>query len=117
MITARHKRFIEIAYQRALSANGVHKHATVIVASSRIIGIGCNDYSRGQHSESAALDDNWLSNFKGATAYNVRIRKAQKFGLSAPCEHCLLLLQEAGIKKVVFTTDDPNNPIEIRKVG
>lgn len=112
----RHDRFLELAYQMALKAEGVHRHGTVIVSGGRILGKGSNNYTRGIHSEENALAKNWLSNFKGATVYNVRIRKEQKYGLSAPCKHCRELLLAAGVDRIIFTTNDKLNPIAFERI-
>lgn len=54
------------------------------------------------HAEMRALK--YLNNVQGAVMVVVRGSK-QNPRLARPCSHCLDIIKEAGIKKVIFTTD------------
>lgn len=108
-----YQRYIDIATKLAKDVPWNHKHGCVIMKSGRILGKGKNDYSNSMHSECSALACNWLSEFKGAVLFVVRLKKLQTWGLSKPCSKCEEAIKLAGISKVVYTTDDPLNPIEM----
>jgi pyrimidine deaminase RibD-like protein len=112
----RHIKYLKMAREMATRATGVHRHGCVIVSGGRILARGHNSYENGVHAEVNALSANWLSEFKGATLYVARLRKEQAYGLSLPCPACQIDIRKAGIKRVFFSTNDPDVPIACLKV-
>ncbi len=110
-VSPKHSRFIEIAANMAKSVPFNHRHGAVVVSGGRILGKGFNDYIRNRHAEICAMGKSWASELKDATLYIVRLRKEQPYGLSRPCPECLKSIRAAGIKRIVFSTNDPSNPI------
>jgi deoxycytidylate deaminase len=111
-ISGRHARFIEMAATLAANkAIGEQRHGAIVVGGGRILGKGFNDESRGRHAEHSCLNKNWASEMKGAILYIARIRATQRFGMSRPCEQCLQLIREYGIRSIVYTTNNIENPI------
>lgn len=116
-ISGRHSRFIEIATILAQNrASGVQRHGAVVVKGGRILGKGYNSYLRGTHAEECALGEGtWINQLKGATLYVIRLRKQQKYGMSRPCPECMELIRECGIRQIIYSTNDLNNPIAMEK--
>jgi pyrimidine deaminase RibD-like protein len=117
LVGGRHSRFIEIATNLAITrAEGVQRHGAVVVKGGRILGKGANCYVRGMHAEECALGEGtWINQLKGATLYVVRLRKQQKYGLSRPCPECMKLIRQYGIRQIIYSTNDVNNPIVLEK--
>ncbi len=99
----------------ATRSDGNHKHGCLIVKGGAIIAKGWNLYANDRHAEFNAINKPWHSELKGATIYVVRLRKEQAYGLSRPCPKCEALIRNAGIVKVVYSTNDPQNPLAIEK--
>lgn len=97
----------ETAYKEALKSHGKQKHGAVVVGNGgRILAKACNNYGSGYHAEVRALRR--VAHDAKADAEElivVRARKAQKYGLSRPCEACAKALREAGIRVVYYSTD------------
>ena len=81
----------------------------VIVRDEKIIGEGTHLYANKHHAEVVALQQAG-SQAKGATAY-VTLEPCNHQGRTPPCTEALI---QAGIKKVVIATPDPN-PLVCRK--
>lgn len=75
----------------------------VIVKNNRIIGQGFHRQIGQAHAEIEALN-NLSGNLKGATLY-INLEPCASFGKTPPCVDTII---KAGIKKVVFSTVDPN---------
>lgn len=45
-----------------------------------------------------------------------KITKCEYWGLSSPCNVCLRVMKSYGIKRVIYTTGIPDNPIDIKKI-
>lgn len=56
------------------------------------------------HAEAHAI--NMCGDPRNATIYVARIGRNGKIGLSKPCNRCMELIVQAGIKKVVYTASD-----------
>ena len=92
-------------------------HSSLIVKGGRILSYGINKPFPNQfalnyaqhggwqtHSECDAIYQARKSNLVGATIYNCRVTKNGNIEISKPCPGCTQMLEEYGIKKVVFTT-------------
>lgn len=56
------------------------------------------------HAEVHAI--NMCKNPAGATLYVARVNRNDQVGMSKPCKKCMQAIQEAGIRKVFYTTND-----------
>jgi pyrimidine deaminase RibD-like protein len=70
-------------------------------------------YATGIHAEIHAFNKLNPGELRGATVYIVRLRKEQPYGLSRPCSDCEVILRNAGVDKIVYSTNDPFNPITV----
>jgi len=75
----------------------------VIVKNGKIVGKGYHKYFGGPHAEVEAIKDAG-ENAKGATLF-VSLEPCCHFGKTPPCTEAII---DAGIKKVVAATFDPN---------
>jgi len=109
----RHLKFLKMAAKQALKVPYNQRLGAVVVSGGRLLSRGFNDYTRNMHAECSALIKLWPSNCKGATLYVARLRKEQDWGMSRPCPECQKKIRELGIKEVIFTTNDVNQPFAI----
>lgn len=74
-------------------------HGAVVARGKSILGVGFN--SSRYHAERAAILAA-SADLHGATLYTLMIRKrTNTLGEGAPCFHCMQLIQNVGIKRVV----------------
>ena len=128
MITSRDRMYFRKAAQLArLSTYARAKVGCIIVYHNKIISTGFNKERTDPlqkkynvvngipefglhkiHAEIDAikhiidLDINW----KNVSIYVYRKRKDRPFGMSRPCDSCMTLIKELGIKHIYYTTDD-----------
>lgn len=117
-LSNRQKRLLILASRLAETSELPQKHGAVIVKSGRVLAFGVNKWRNRDmvaaqteynpnltyHAEVDAL--NRFQDVRGATVYIARVGKAGEMRFSRPCSRCLVALKEAGIKKVVYTTND-----------
>jgi len=102
------------AVKLAMQSEEKAKHGCLIVRGGSVQGFGVN-VSRnipgivkeidalGVHAEIRALRD--CNRTDGAVAYIARVNKRGQQRHSRPCPACINALQEAGIKRVIYTVD------------
>lgn len=126
------KRHLEFLHGKALSSSSkTSKHGCGILSGGRITSFAVNQPMRnmvdGQvtnclHSEVAAIRKVIINIKKGKTASTVRRKMKRKtivivranlnaksnrhFSMSAPCKNCMKYIRQAGLKKIVFSTND-----------
>lgn len=100
----------------ASQSNCHHHHAAWVLKGGRVQSIGINKNRCpgkwigsgpcSEHAEMAALRQ--VNNPKGCTVFVVRQKRGTIDGmaLSRPCKNCEKALQEAGIKKVIYSTNE-----------
>lgn len=64
------------------------------------------------HAEQAALRKGLLNSARGTTMYVARVAKDGSTRLARPCARCMKVMYEAGVREVVYTTDDGSYKIE-----
>ena len=96
------------------------RHGCIIVRNGNVISRGYNkliNHPRifgedaeevikahaGRHAEAEAIRR--IKNPEGAILYVARVRKRGEIGMSKPCKRCQQLIDEVGIKRVVYTED------------
>lgn len=115
----KYEKFLPLAKKMALKSAHKYRHSSLLIKRNRIIDIGINqekthskapayysDKNRRLHSEAHAILGNKLEDLKGTTILNVRVDNDGKLKLSKPCHVCLPLIQAAGIKHIIYTTND-----------
>lgn len=91
------------------------KHGAVVVKGGRVISVGMNKNRNhptvvsaehikthcSVHAEIDALRK--VKSTKGVTVYVARINKKGQDRMSRPCDRCSKAMEEAGVRKVVYT--------------
>lgn len=111
--------FLDLATKIAETSEVRRQHGAVVVRGGRVLSVGVNrwrnrntmtagvteayDSSISTHAEADALSR--VSDPMGATIYIARIDVQGRPRFSRPCENCAKLLEEAGVKRVIYTTD------------
>jgi deoxycytidylate deaminase len=106
-----------LALRSAKTSNERFRVGAVAVSGGRVIGVSCN---KGRNHPTILEDEDIkfqasicaerrllasLGNkAKGVTIYVARAKKNGNFGLSKPCERCRKALNDAGVKKVVYSS-------------
>jgi deoxycytidylate deaminase len=92
----------------------------MIYNGNKLISVGVNKYKghprqinphthtlgTSIHAELDAVLKSGRTGLQGATLYVARRLKNGRFGIAKPCQSCMLIIGIAGIKKVVYTTYD-----------
>jgi deoxycytidylate deaminase len=118
MLSKKEKKFINLAKLLAEHSIEKQKHGAVVVKSGRVVGTGFNKFKNhprvieelfikkycSRHAEEVAIRQAGIHS-KGATLYVARINNSGISRNSKPCEECSNLIDDAGIKKVVYTID------------
>ena len=118
MLSKKDLSFLSVA--RALATESVQrkKHGAVVVRGGSVVGVGYNKWRNNPaylpkdvvrehtsyHAEEVAIKQAG-DNTKGATIYVARVNNQGEDRISRPCLPCSLLIREAQIKKIVYTTE------------
>ena len=94
-----------------LRSNTNKKHAAAIIKNNRLLYRRSN--FTGMHAEENVLRQ---MDTKEKVMLVIRCEK-NILKYSKPCKYCIELMRKKGIKKVVYTTGDINNPIEIEDIN
>jgi deoxycytidylate deaminase len=116
MLSKREKAFLSVARYLASKSDSRQRHGAVVVKGGSVIGTGFNkdrnhpDIVSPEHIKShcsvhaevdAIRDAKW--NVKGAVLYVARVNNQGKDRNSKPCDRCMVVIEEAQIKKVIYT--------------
>ena len=110
--------YLSVARYFSKKSNAKNMHGAVVVKGGRVLGTGFNR-SRNHpsivspehiktkcsvHAEESAIKD---ANYdvRGAILYVARVNRNGEDRDSKPCPRCLNLIQESGIKRVIYTTN------------
>jgi deoxycytidylate deaminase len=85
------------------------RHAALVLKGKRIVAVGSNH--EGTHAEAAALVavtyvGPFKRSYKGLDLLSIRVTRAGKLAMARPCDNCMKLIREAGIRRVYFTDAD-----------
>lgn len=114
------KRYLALACRVAEASECNQRHGAVVVKSGSVMSIGLNKWRhRGAmngktltadecanltvHAEEDAIKRVKTNKAKGATVYVARVNSRGEAVFSRPCDSCHKLMQDSGIKRVVFT--------------
>jgi dCMP deaminase len=95
------------------SDHPVHQLGAVIVRGNRIISLGFNKNKthtksnhawKRLHAEICAIIKS-KEDLTGCTIYVYRETKLGNLGMARPCQSCMIAIQEAGIKKICYSTE------------
>ena len=118
MISNKDKAYISVARYFATKSKARNTHGAVVVKGGRVLGTGWNrdrnspniidpdriKHDCSYHAEEIAIREAG-QNLKGAVIYVARVNKQGKDRDSKPCVKCSSLIQEAGIKRVIYTSE------------
>ena len=118
MLSNRDKSFLSVARYFAKKSNAKNTHGAVVVKSGRVLGTGWNKNRNhptivspehiksdcSYHAEEVAIREAG-DDLKGAILYVARVNKHGEDRNSKPCPKCRRLINESGIKRVVYTTE------------
>lgn len=113
-VSNRDMAFMRRALSLAETSTERQKHGCIVVKSGRVIGVGVNTFRNHPSVVDAPNDDssyhaeyNALRGLdaRGAVVYIGRMAKTGK-RLSQPCAKCTVDLVTAGVKRIVWSTND-----------
>lgn len=118
MLSNKDKAYISVARYFATKSKARNTHGAVVVKGGRVLGTGWNrdrnspniidperiKHDCSYHAEEVAIREAG-QNLKGAVIYVARINKQGKDRDSKPCVKCSSLIEEAGIKRVIYTSE------------
>jgi deoxycytidylate deaminase len=109
---------IDRATQLALTSTESNKHGAIVVAGRKVLGVGCNTFRNNPlvfDPEKESLEPNELSyhaeynamkqvpdGWKNLRIYVVRWGRTG-YMLSLPCNHCMQLLSNRGVKEIIHS--------------
>lgn len=122
MLSKKDNAYLSVARYFASKSKSRNTHGAVVVKGGRVLGTGWNrdrnppnivDPDRikqdcSYHAEEVAIREAG-NNLKGAVIYVARINKQGIDRDSQPCVKCSSLIKEAGIKKVIYTSEKEIN--------
>lgn len=68
------------------------------------------------HAEMAALRKGLLNSARGTTMYVARLSSAGETRMARPCSKCMKTLYQAGVREVVYTTDEGDGKFLVERV-
>lgn len=119
-----HNRYINAAYSVALASPGAggknrnrFRLGAVLVDRKRIVAAKYNSLKTHPmmgffyaypylHAEAATIFSYGIDNCYGSTLYVVRIKRDNSLGLAKPCSSCEKLIKLAGVKQVIYSTNE-----------
>lgn len=110
--------FLSVAKFLATKSSQKNMHGALVVKSGRVVGMGWNRHRNDPnfiseehikehatyHAEQVAIRDAG-DNVAGATIYVARVNRHGEDRNSKPCPLCEFMLANAGIKKIIYTTE------------
>jgi deoxycytidylate deaminase len=117
MLSKKDNAFLSVARYFATKSNSRNTHGAVVVKGGRVLGTGWNKDRNhplvvspehiktdcSYHAEEVAIREAG-DKIRGAVIYVARVNKHGEDRDSKPCPKCLTLIQESGIKRVIYTT-------------
>lgn len=106
------KSWLAIAKKLAATSEENNKHGCVIVLGGAVQSMGINKRTNdpfvhkdlgylSEHAEMAAIRR--AKRTRGAVIYVARVNQRGDERMSRPCPKCMVLLRQAGIKRMVYT--------------
>lgn len=80
------------------------KHSALVLRGGAILSVGVN--GKEKHAEAQALARLWPSERRGTTLISCRVRRTGALGMARPCPACRRLMASAGVKTVIYSTNE-----------
>lgn len=117
MLSKRDSAYLSVARYFATKSSAKNTHGAIVVKGGRVIGTGYNKNRNNPHfvspehiktdcsvhAEKSAIKDAGYD-VKNAVIYIARVNRHGEDRNSKPCSRCLRLIEESGIKRVIYTT-------------
>lgn len=117
MLSNKDEAYLSVARYFASKSKARKTHGAVVVKGGRVLGIGWNKNRNhpmivspehiktdcSYHAEEVAIKEAGEENVKGAIIYVARVNKSGNDRDSKPCDRCTKLIDNVGIKRVVYT--------------
>lgn len=117
MLSRRDKAYLSVARYFATKSSARNTHGAIVVKGGRVVGTGYNKNRNNPlavspehiktncsiHAERSAIKDAGYD-VKNAVIYIARVNRHGEDRDSKPCPRCLELIEESGIKRIVYTT-------------
>jgi len=113
-LSLKQTRMLDLAMRIAETTDTNSKHGAVIVRGGRVLSVGISKWRNRNlqpilgynpnvtvHAEIDALSR--VSDAKGATIYVARVNNQGERRMSRPCATCEKALNDAGVKRVIYT--------------
>lgn len=118
MLSKKDNAYLSVARYFATKSTARNTHGAVVVKGGRVLGTGWNKDRNhplivspehiksdcSYHAEEVAIKEAG-DNLKGAIIYVARVNKHGSDRDSQPCPKCASLIEEAGIKRVIYTSE------------
>ena len=122
MLSKKDSAYLSVARYFATKSRARNTHGAVVVKGGRVLGTGWNrdrnppnivdpdriKHDCSYHAEEVAIREAGR-NIRGAVIYVARINKQGDDRDSKPCSKCSSLIEEAGIKRVIYTSEKEVN--------
>jgi deoxycytidylate deaminase len=119
MLSKRDRSYLSVARYCATKSTARNTHGAVVVKGGRVLGTGWNKNRNhpaivspehiktecSYHAEEVAIREAGEDNVRGAIIYVARVNKNGEDRDSKPCPKCAALIEQSGIKRVVFTME------------
>lgn len=116
-MSKRDSAYLSVARYFATKSSAKNTHGAIIVKGGRVVGTGYNKNRNNPHfvspehiktdcsvhAEKSALKDAGYD-VRNAVMYIARVNRHGEDRDSKPCSRCLKLIEESGIKRIVYTT-------------
>lgn len=118
MVSNKDRSYLSVARYFATKSEAKRTHGAVVVRGGSVLGTGYNRNRNNPnfvspehvktecsyHAEESAIKDAG-HDVKGAIIYVARVNKNGEDRDSKPCPRCLTLIQQSGIKRIIYTTN------------
>lgn len=116
-MNSRERRLLARAVDVSKNSTCMQKHGVVIAAGNRVLAVAvntdrnnpaiCSDpkSEAAYHAEINALKQLRGFDLSGATLYSARTNRRGMARLAKPCARCQTAIEEAGIKKTIWTEE------------
>lgn len=116
-------KYFEIARKLSFKSDyETHKLGSCVVKGNKLLGLGFNKKKthpksnsrfKNIHAELSAILNCQQENLYGCDIYVYRENKKGELSLSKPCNCCLEIIKQVGIRRVYFSTDRGYDSLEV----
>lgn len=109
-------KFLKLCHKlSSYSDHHQHKMAAVVVRKNKVVSVGWNSLKthpksphahKTQHAEFSAIKQLSPEQLEGATIFVYRAHADGSLANARPCQSCLRLIIEVGIRKIIYTHEE-----------